>query len=63
MLSKYKREIGTENPYFIITTTRGELIEIDLENNRDRRQKKSSHWFKSLSESGVLSLTLDDQEK
>lgn len=39
------------------------LIEIDLDNNRDRRQKKSSHWFKSLSESGVLSLTLDDQEK
>lgn len=39
------------------------LIEIDLENNRNRRQKKSSHWFNALSESRVLELTLDDDEK
>jgi 6-phospho-beta-glucosidase/beta-glucosidase len=39
------------------------LIEIDLDDNRNRHQKKSSHWFKSLSESGVLSLTLDDEDK
>ncbi|MEE8731590.1 MAG: glycoside hydrolase family 1 protein [Rahnella inusitata] len=39
------------------------LIEIDLDDNRNRHQKKSSRWFKSLSENGVLSLTLDDEDK
>ncbi|ALX96893.1 6-phospho-beta-glucosidase [Serratia fonticola] len=39
------------------------LIEIDLDNNRHRRQKKSSRWFNALSESRLLELTLDDDAK
>ncbi|WP_072932635.1 glycoside hydrolase family 1 protein [Nissabacter archeti] len=39
------------------------LIEIDLNNQRARRRKKSSHWFAALSESRTLTLTLDDDEK
>lgn len=39
------------------------LIEIDLDNNRHRRQKKSSRWFNTLSESRLLELTLDDDAK
>ncbi|EIC84277.1 glycoside hydrolase family 1 protein [Serratia sp. M24T3] len=39
------------------------LIEIDLDNQRQRRRKKSSHWFKALVDQRKLSLTLDDEEK
>ena len=35
------------------------LIEIDLDNNRARRMKKSAHWFRALRDSRRLTLTLD----
>lgn len=39
------------------------LIEIDLENNRARRMKKSAHWFRALRDSRRLTLTLDLDDK
>lgn len=39
------------------------LIEIDLDNQRQRRMKKSAHWFRQLRDSQQLTLTLDDQPK
>jgi len=39
------------------------LIEIDLENSLQRRQKKSSHWFNTLATTRRLALTLDDEDK
>ena len=39
------------------------LIEIDLDNQRQRRMKKSAHWFRQLRDSRQLTLTLDDQPK
>lgn len=39
------------------------LIEIDLDNRRNRRQKKSARWFRALSDSRRLLLTLDDENK
>lgn len=39
------------------------LIEIDLEHQRQRRMKKSAHWFRQLRDSRQLTLTLDDQPK
>ncbi|WP_312948560.1 glycoside hydrolase family 1 protein [Superficieibacter sp.] len=39
------------------------LIEIDLQNNRARRAKKSAGWFRQLRERRALTLTLDDEDK
>ncbi|MBP2168138.1 6-phospho-beta-glucosidase/beta-glucosidase [Erwinia toletana] len=39
------------------------LIEIDLDNQRQRRMKKSAHWYRSLRDSHQLTITLDDQWK
>jgi len=39
------------------------LIEIDLQNNRARRAKKSASWFRQLREDRQLTLTLDDEDK
>jgi beta-glucosidase len=39
------------------------LIEIDLENNRARRMKKSAWWYRELSDGRTLTLTLDDEWK
>jgi beta-glucosidase len=39
------------------------LIEINLQNNRERRAKKSAHWYRSVSESRTLQLNLDDEWK
>lgn len=39
------------------------LIEIDLEQQRQRRMKKSAHWFRALRDSRQLTLTLDDEQK
>lgn len=39
------------------------LIEIDLENQRQRRMKKSAHWYRGLRDSHQLTLTLDDEWK
>ncbi|MGD8163585.1 glycoside hydrolase family 1 protein [Pantoea sp. FN0307] len=39
------------------------LIEIDLENQRQRRMKKSARWFRQLRDSRQLTLTLDDQPR
>jgi len=39
------------------------LIEIDLEHQRQRRMKKSAHWFRTLRDSRQLTLTLDDEDK
>ena len=39
------------------------LIEIDLEQDRQRRPKKSAAWFRQLHDSRRLELTLDDEEK
>jgi 6-phospho-beta-glucosidase len=39
------------------------LIEIDLDHDRQRRRKKSSHWFSALAAERRLSLTLDDEDK
>ena len=39
------------------------LIEIDLEQNRNRRLKKSALWFKDLSKTRQLIVNLDDEDK
>lgn len=39
------------------------LIEIDLANQRQRRMKKSAHWYRQLRDSRQLTLTLDDEAK
>lgn len=39
------------------------LIEIDLENQRQRRMKKSAHWYRALRDNHQLTLTLDDEWK
>ncbi|MCU5774624.1 glycoside hydrolase family 1 protein [Erwiniaceae bacterium BAC15a-03b] len=39
------------------------LIEIDLDNQRQRRMKKSAHWYRSLRDSHQLTITLDDKWK
>ncbi|HEX4501952.1 MAG TPA: glycoside hydrolase family 1 protein [Scandinavium sp.] len=39
------------------------LIEIDLENNRARRAKKSAAWFRRLRDSRTLTLNVDDELK
>ena len=39
------------------------LIEIDLDNQRARRAKKSASWFRQLHDERVLALTLDDEWK
>ena len=39
------------------------LIEIDLENNRARRAKKSASWFRQLRDERVLTLSVDDEWK
>ncbi|WP_353612925.1 glycoside hydrolase family 1 protein [Mangrovibacter phragmitis] len=39
------------------------LVEIDLENNRDRRLKKSAYWFRQIRDSRVLALSVDDEWK
>jgi beta-glucosidase len=39
------------------------LIEIDLDNQRARRAKKSASWFRQLRDERVLTLTLDDEWK
>ena len=39
------------------------LIEIDLDNQRQRRMKKSAHWYQQVSEQRQLSVTLDDEAK
>lgn len=39
------------------------LIEIDLENNRARRAKKSASWFRQLRDERKLTLTVDDEWK
>ncbi|OIN26297.1 glycoside hydrolase family 1 protein [Vibrio barjaei] len=37
------------------------LVEIDLEDNRNRRVKKSGQWYKTLSETRCLDINLDDE--
>lgn len=39
------------------------LIEIDLDNQRARRPKKSASWFRQLRDERVLALTLDEEWK
>ena len=39
------------------------LIEIDLEQNRNRRLKKSALWFEDLSKTRQLTVNLDDEDK
>lgn len=39
------------------------LIEIDLEDNRARRAKKSATWFRQLRDARVLTLCIDDEWK
>ncbi|MEN8468306.1 glycoside hydrolase family 1 protein, partial [Enterobacter cloacae subsp. cloacae] len=39
------------------------LIEIDLENHRARRAKKSASWFRQLRDERVLTLRVDDEWK
>lgn len=39
------------------------LIEIDLENQRQRRMKKSAYWYRERRDSRQLTLTLDDEIK
>lgn len=39
------------------------LIEIDLENNRARRAKKSASWFRQLRDARLLTLSIDDEWK
>ena len=39
------------------------LIEIDLENHRQRRMKKSAHWFRQRRDTRQLALNLDDEMK
>lgn len=39
------------------------LIEIDLENQRQRRMKKSAHWYRQLRDTHQLIINIDDEEK
>jgi beta-glucosidase len=39
------------------------LIEIDLDDNRARRAKKSAAWFRQLRDARVLTLCIDDEWK
>ncbi|MBK4587417.1 glycoside hydrolase family 1 protein, partial [Enterobacter hormaechei] len=39
------------------------LIEIDVENHRARRAKKSASWFRQLRDEHVLTLRVDDEWK
>lgn len=39
------------------------LIEIDLENQRQRRMKKSAHWYRQLRDTHQLTINIDDEEK
>lgn len=39
------------------------LIEIDLENQRQRRMKKSAHWYRQLRDTHQLVINIDDEEK
>ncbi|MDE1190415.1 MAG: glycoside hydrolase family 1 protein [Pantoea sp.] len=39
------------------------LIEIDLDNHRQRRMKKSAHWFRQLRDSQQLTLNINDEVK
>ncbi|WP_428943955.1 glycoside hydrolase family 1 protein [Pantoea sp. FN060301] len=39
------------------------LIEIDLENQRQRRMKKSAHWYRQLRDTRQLVINIDDEEK
>ncbi len=39
------------------------LIEIDLDNNRARRAKRSASWFRQLRDARVLTLPVDDEWK
>ena len=39
------------------------LIEIDLEEQRNRRMKKSAHWFRQLRDSQQLTVSIDDELK
>lgn len=39
------------------------LIEIDLDNQRQRRMKKSAYWYRERRDSRELTLTLDDEIK
>ncbi|MCA1923749.1 glycoside hydrolase family 1 protein [Buttiauxella noackiae] len=39
------------------------LIEINLQNNRERRAKKSAHWYRTLGETRTLQITIDDEWK
>lgn len=39
------------------------LIEIDLEDQRNRRMKKSAHWFRQLRDSQQLTVSIDDEMK
>ena len=39
------------------------LIEIDLEQNRNRRLKKSALWFENLIKTRQLTVNLDDEDK
>jgi len=39
------------------------LIEIDLDNQRQRRMKKSAHWFRQLRDTQQLTLNIDDEAK
>lgn len=39
------------------------LIEIDLQNNRARRAKKSASWYKALRETRTFNLNIDDEWK
>ncbi|SUB15223.1 6-phospho-beta-glucosidase gmuD [Pantoea agglomerans] len=39
------------------------LIEIDLDKQRQRRMKKSAHWFRTLRDTQQFTLWLDDEPK
>lgn len=39
------------------------LIEIDLDKQRQRRMKKSAHWFRTLRDMQQFTLWLDDEPK
>jgi 6-phospho-beta-glucosidase/beta-glucosidase len=39
------------------------LVEIELENDRQRRLKKSAHWYRQRRDSRQLTLSLDDEMK
>ncbi len=39
------------------------LVEIDLDDNRNRRVKKSGQWYKAVSETRALTIELDDEPR